>query len=330
MKHYPVMIALGGDEKFAMPMAVTIFSLLKNISQELTPTLFLLNGGISLETRSRIERSARSAQGNVNLEWVDVDMSRLSKFPITSHPSLSTYIRLLLPELLPEHIELLLYIDTDTLVQGDVSPLFSEKMMEHSLWAAAESNFPKRIQDHPHLLSLPLGLQPESIYFNAGVLLLNMPSIRSENCFQKAFDFLDQYPKYATWADQDALNAAFHREWGKLSWVWNAQNFFQTSDIPEDALQGERPTDMATLYKEACIFHFKGSKKPWNSGISYPPARLYRRYLKECGWFTNKQYREWRIGWMREASLIMTHKITGALKRRISPRGGSVPRQEAP
>ena len=51
-------IVAGADDRFAMPMAVTLYSALANMVHGWAVSLYIVDGGISIENRSRLEAGA--------------------------------------------------------------------------------------------------------------------------------------------------------------------------------------------------------------------------------------------------------------------------------
>lgn len=81
-----------------------------------------------------------------------------------------TFLRLF-ADIIPGIPEKILYLDTDTLIADDLSELYSADISEYEL-AAALDYYGHHFLGHN--------------YFNAGVLLLNMKSIRESGLFRRA------------------------------------------------------------------------------------------------------------------------------------------------
>ena len=128
-------IVFGGDNNVALPMGVTLYSLLRHIaSYTNTICLYLLDGGISQENRARMDAITACSGRNVSVQWVPVNMQALEGLYVSRYLRLATYIRLLLPDILPHNVSRVLYIDTDVLVCGDVSPLFCVSVSSPCSW----------------------------------------------------------------------------------------------------------------------------------------------------------------------------------------------------
>ena len=72
-----MIIAVGADERFAMPMAVTLFSALANMEQGRALSLYIIDGGISQQTRRRVTEVLNVKHVEIQIEWVKPALSQL-------------------------------------------------------------------------------------------------------------------------------------------------------------------------------------------------------------------------------------------------------------
>jgi lipopolysaccharide biosynthesis glycosyltransferase len=121
-----------------------------------------------------------------------------------------------------------------------------------------------RVAGHSHRL---VGVPAVASYFNAGVLLLDLPECRRCGVFDAAVAYLSAHPR-SPYADQDALNAAFDGLWLPIDARWNFQNHHVTRVDRMPA--PERPS----------IVHFITGSKPWKPSSASVNAALYDRYRR--------------------------------------------------
>ncbi|MBO3273552.1 glycosyltransferase family 8 protein, partial [Hymenobacter defluvii] len=115
--------------------------------------------------------------------------------PKTSYFTLANYYRLFFADLVPQHLEKLLYLDIDTLVVGNLSTLFQTELGDFAIGAVLDTEMHLRAD---------LGLTTKSDYFNSGVLLINLPQWRQQRVTERACDIALRYPeKVQGWVDQD-------------------------------------------------------------------------------------------------------------------------------
>lgn len=156
--------------------------------------------------------------------------------------------RLLLPELIQD--DRLLYLDADTLVNGDLIDFYNIDMGKHIIAGAIDIG-----ADH-YNLKKPLGLKLNDIYINAGVMLMDIKKIRDLKLQSKWVHEANtrHYPAH----DQCIINKTVK---GKILTVSNIYNCSISTglNIPRN---------------EIVISHYAGALKAWDDG-SVPNARLW-------------------------------------------------------
>lgn len=103
--------------------------------------------------------------------------------------------RLMLPELLSD-VDICLYLDSDTLIVGDILPVFDTDMTEYYLAGVYEDISPVRAQTVGNRIP---GIET---YVNSGVLLMNLKLMRERDIQEKLIRGVAEY----LIVDQDLLN----------------------------------------------------------------------------------------------------------------------------
>src|SRR3546814_3345847 len=73
--------------------------------------------------RDRI-RAVAAPFGNATLRFQSFDIDRFSHFRTDGHISHASYLRIFIPEILPDSEEKVLYLDCDIVVRHDIEPLW--------------------------------------------------------------------------------------------------------------------------------------------------------------------------------------------------------------
>ena len=176
-------------------------------------SVYVLDGGISPEDAVRCEAVITSSHPSVRLEWLRPDMQMFARFAESAWHSRAMYLRLLIPDLLPDDVERVLYVDSDVVVVRDLSPLWSVDFEQLAVYAVENFSHPTFATALPEAVS-GIGASPETPYFNSGVLLMNLRVWREEGISEQVNAFLRDRPDLITWGDQDALNLAIAGRWG--------------------------------------------------------------------------------------------------------------------
>jgi len=179
------------------------------------------------------------------------------------HFSLASYFRLLLPELVPAHIDKLLYLDSDTIVIGDISALLETDLKGNAIAMVLDPNSEQYAKGHNL-----------SAYYNSGVALFSLDVWRSEELTSKCFDYLEKPTTPVRLADQCAINVVLAERVAELDPKWN--RFTYDSQVETLALQ--------SLRDDYAIIHFTAKEKPWYSWYRNALGKLYWDYLDVSPW----------------------------------------------
>ena len=274
-----VVLTCAADERFSLPMAVMLYSAMKNFRGRSGISIYVVDVGISALSKSRIRRALR--QFTVDLHWLrPPNVESITNLPTTSHLPLTSYYRLFIPDLLPD-IDKAIYLDSDILVEADLAKLWEADTSNCYLLAALARK--KILQKSSLALCQELKPYLKYEYFNAGVMVINLVRMREDAICEKAIDFAHKYPDIIRVADQDLLNAVCVGKWIKIHQCWNW--LVKSKDKHR---YNFRPNS---------ILHFVGDRKPWRPeqarlyqwddvGITH---RRYNQYLVDSGWFSKRE-----------------------------------------
>lgn len=191
-------------------------------------------------------------------ELYEIKEASLSGFKISHHISLATYFRLLIPELIPVTIEKILYLDSDMVILSNIDELWHTDIQNYAA-AGVKDHFDRYEQ---------LGISQEYEYFNAGVMVWNLESIRKMDFTAKAIKYLHEQYDHVLYWDQDIINYLLQGKVKKINKTWNV---FPTDDLKEK--------------RSAKIVHYAGSVKPWNYPQDNSFDKYYFKYLMKTSWF---------------------------------------------
>ena len=248
-------IVLAGDSRYAMQLATTMRSAVEANRSGRTLTFYVLCDDISPQLRERVHRSL---PGPTSVRWVPVTASQFGHLATANHISPMTFARLTIPDGLPPDIRRVLYLHADLLVLDDLGSLWNFPMEDAPVAAVLDSLDPL-IHRNDHSMA---GVPRVERYFNAGVLLIDIPRWKSCGVADRALTYLAMNPA-SPFSDQDALNVACDGQWATLPARWNFHNHFETAieDLPPNARPG--------------IVHFVTGVKPWRPASCSVNASFY-------------------------------------------------------
>lgn len=282
-------IVCATDDNFAQHCAVTIVSILKNKSEQ-DIAIYLLTEGISNENEKILQELA-SKNGGI-LHIILVDAKALEGCPMPQlknleHISIATYYRLLIPKLLPVHIEKVIYLDCDIVVRHSLDKLWHYPIYDYAIGAVYQIS--ARTSADAKRLKYPASFG----YFNAGVLLINLDYWRKNQISEKLFEFLNNEKETIIFHDQDALNGVLYDRCLPLPIKWNMLTiFFMKRTLALNDIDGGLVINNYNEYKkqilldinDPSVIHFVSKPKPWDAMCDHPYRREYFKYLNYTPW----------------------------------------------
>jgi lipopolysaccharide biosynthesis glycosyltransferase len=272
-----------GDDKYAMPVAVTLSSALRNLGPGWEPHVYVLSDGIGDGNKQRIGRVLEAAHPGVVLTWCTPDTSLIDDVPISTWHSRATLLRLFAPFAVPESAKRVILLDSDVVVMGDLGELALQPFEGHAI-LAVENFCGSTMANCLPRLYVDLNLPPDLGYFNAGMFVLDLPRWRAERITERAIDFLASHR--VDFLEQDALNAVVAGNWTLLDPRWNVQlewlhTFGQDRYPPE-----ERRRLRAEMLARPKLLHYVGPRKPWHWLNKGPKNEEFYRAFRNSGWLT--------------------------------------------
>ena len=125
------------DDNFVKYTVVSLHSMMVNASKNYHYIVYVLNTNIS-EKMQQVMLDMQNE--NFTVQFTDVTdylKSIRDKLPLRDYYSKTTYYRLFIAEMFPEYHKAI-YIDSDTIVEGDISKLYEEQLGDCYVGAAHE------------------------------------------------------------------------------------------------------------------------------------------------------------------------------------------------
>jgi lipopolysaccharide biosynthesis glycosyltransferase len=227
--------------------------------------------------------------------------------------SRSTLWLLLVDDLLPDDVERVLAVDGDILVREDPSPLLALDLGGNPIAAVRDAEMTQ--VGRAVAIWRPLGVAPDSPYFNAGVILIDRAAWREEQVGRRALAILRDHPGELLYNEQDALNVAVAGRWTELPWRWNVQApavwGFPPDAAPVYSVLPSGEVDEALA--SPALLHYSGGRKPWHQGASALPFwDEWAAMRARTSWALEPPHRG-RSGSVLRAALGRLRRAAGAL-----------------
>ncbi len=257
-------VVFNVDNRYVRHMCVTILSILDKNPNKII-AFHVITCELSKENREYI--SSLLSEDHVSVKFYDVDINTLRNFSVgkfTGNPNISyaAYLRLFIPDLLPQDIGKVLYLDCDIVVVNSLTELWHKDINQYCLAATDDYGNAQECG------ARRMGLETGFTYFNSGVMLINLQKLREMNFMKKVQDYLVTDGYRILMHDQDILNGLLYKQRLPLEERWNMM----------------RNTDNTTDYS---IIHYAGLK-PWYIECPHPLKHIYYHYLAMTKWANEK------------------------------------------
>lgn len=198
------------------------------------------------------------------------------------------YARMLLPHLVPNEIDRIIYLDCDMLVRAPIEQLYAMDLNNQPVGAVRDALAPfiPLRRDMRQTADIFDGADP---YFNSGMLLIDLEAWRKLDLGAEIAALSARGVLGRLYYDQDVLNLIFRNRWHTLPWRWNVI----------DANKAHEALDPA-------ILHFTRNFKPWGVTAGLFHATAYARWYRHV--MTNELFyrfarHRWKRWWKKRIGL---------------------------
>lgn len=257
-------------------------SLNVNINSDVN--IYCIFDSLKEKNRQLLEKYFRNSR--LKLVFIEFDKTVLPTLPIRKddHVSPAAFFRIWLPEILKD-LKQVLFLDSDIVINGNIEDLLSLQIENFAI--AAVPDLGMSIEK-----KIGLGIKPDRLYFNSGVMILNLEYFRKHNLTERISEFIKNKPQLCEFWDQDAFNGILKGDFYQLDYRYNVQSVFYER-FSED------PLIKKTLTRPVVI-HFTGGGicKPWLYNNTHPFKKMYYKYLDMTPfkyYYPEDLPRKWRI-----------------------------------
>lgn len=265
-KNNVVPIFYACDDAFVKFTIVSLASVIANASKDKLYKVYVLHAGISEQMK---RQTIELENENFIIEFIDVkeQLDLLGKnLPLRDYYSKTTYFRMFIADMFPEY-DKVIYIDSDTIVLGDLAELFNTDLKGNLVGACHEQAM-VQTEVYGNYVEKVMGINRNN-YFNAGMILINCALFRKERVMEQFIELLGVY-NFVVTQDEDYLNVICHNRVLWLSAGWNVEVY------------GELPVKEEDIK----IIHYIMVAKPWH----FHECRLkehFWKYAKETSVYEN-------------------------------------------
>lgn len=273
------------DEKYARYFYSTLQSL-KNNRGSSKWEVVILHSDLSNKTKKALSNYEDS---NFKIVFYNVTpfifaLGSELNLKVRSYWSIATYFKCFIPLITTSRKDVL-FIDSDVIFNKPPEELFDVDLQNKSIKLLAvldsaspclQPLFPDRLEQLKRIGIL----DPETSYFNAGVLLFKLSNIEKTWYLKELISAFNK--EELPFQDQDILNVIFNScaELTPIRFNYQQGAIISNPNYFDYLSQGLR-NEWRRAQKEPVIVHFTGPKKPWNSCEGFFNF-LFWRNLRNC------------------------------------------------
>ncbi|MCL2661753.1 MAG: glycosyltransferase family 8 protein [Oscillospiraceae bacterium] len=280
------------DDKFCAYTGISITSLFENNKDLSEINVFIAGQGISEENSLKLQKTAEKYGRKI----IILDAEKIDKFlvennAVSYHESKAPYYRLFIDELLPQSIERILYIDSDSVVTGSLSGL--ESFIFEPDKVCAMKRDPVFAE-----YKISIGLNENDVYYHSGVMLFDLNNWRRLKCSDLLIKEIKEGRARYRLPDQDLLSRALNKNIQTLDLKYNflthipyfgIDTYRAVSDAHDETYytvqQMQEAMDNPVILH--CVRGFVGT--PWEKGNTNPFKEEWTKYKEMSLWVGIKE-----------------------------------------
>ena len=217
--------------------------------------IYILHRELEDMDKSEIEKNLDIHRFNIKM--IKIDEEELKKFPQYEkrYPK-EIYFRLFATKYLPNDLDRILYLDSDTLVINTLDELYN--MDFEGGYYIATSHVKKILRK---INEVRLNIDEDVPYINTGVLLINLKELRKIDVQKEVTEYVEKNSKKLMLPDQDIITALYG---DKIKIVESLKYNFGDRDLNLYNLNHyKNPIGLKWVRKNTVIIHYYGRNKPW-------------------------------------------------------------------
>ena len=296
-------VVYSASDLYSSLAGISLTSLLENNKAEDQIHVIIMDNGISAENKEKLQRTA--GKYGRDIRFIPLAES-LSGITINLQKwNISTFGRLFEASSLPD-VDKVIHVDCDTVVCDSLAELWKLDMSEAVIAGASDC-----LSDS---YKTNIGLSPEEIYINAGLLVINLKRIRELQLEERFLDYIEKNSGFLTYVDQEVLNACVpFREKRFLPLRYNSYSILHYLTYRElKRLRHVKHMFTEDEYREAiqrpAILHYTGcfleGTRPWIEGDKHPKKSRFEYYKGLSEWAEMPAWKDGRTAKQKLTTVI--------------------------
>ena len=304
-KFKAVPIFLTINSAYAPYAAASINSLMQHTDPKRYYRVIILHDGLNFINRIRLRSLVtkncaiqfKKMTHNLHLKAIIAYCTRRQKGAGDFFSSAVYYYRAFIPLLFPIYKKAV-YIDSDTILRGDIGELYDIDLGDKVLAAMVDPKV-TAIPEFRDYVDNALDV-PHTEYVNSGVQVMDLKKMRKMKYLSTMIELIKKYDADLVAPDQDYLNVILKGQILHLSGIWNAE---PKADLP----------------KNVKLIHYNLFNKPWHYR-NVPCEKYFWNAAKGTGFYGDLKRQQANFN---EEKQKADHEKVGALIKKAERLGKS-------
>ncbi len=286
IKQEPMNVFFLSDDKFAEIFAVAVESLFTQQKHTVELRVFLIENNISEINKSKLNKIADDFDRKIEYIPMPDIQARIGKeLYIPKMLNMVDFARLFAAEILPQDIDKIIQLDCDLILRHPIDELWNIDLGD---------NYCSMINEgHSARMRDILGIPSDGMYYNSGVVLINLKKWRDDQMGQLSINYMKKMHGYIPVNAQGVINAVMDGKIGLLPLKFNVYALMYAFTY-EEFLKLRKPTYYYSKeeYEEALadpyIIHYMTcfylDARPWMKDCQHPMTNEYLEYREKTPW----------------------------------------------
>lgn len=305
------------SDLFVSVAAVSIVSLMENNRDFVKIHFYIVDDGISDEKKEKLTGLIRDYGREVSFIEAP-DPSEALRFPFKSRYQMGhSYVRMCIGSLLPESVERVLCLDSDTLVMGSLRGLWDLDIGNNILAGVTDCM-------NLSAYNRQFGLTGDEFYCNAGMFLVDLKKWRENHIEDEICEVIQSHNGNVFFFEQTLMNYACRGRIYQLHPRYNSYTLLYAFTY-ENLLRWRNPTVFYTKAEtdeaknSPVIIHFTRNfymlSRPWVKGCDHPMTVEYLKYKAMTPW---QELEEDNRSVKKKGIYTMVHTLPQGLLARVA------------
>lgn len=266
------------DDKYAMPTCISMLSLKDSLREGCMAKVYVICDKVQKDS---VEKILCLNEERFQVEIINVENAAYLKLAEsclsfgTNYVTASALFKFNICNILGKE-DKVLYLDGDTLIQGDLEELYGMNL-DGDYVAAVDDQLDRVIGGQSQMAAqsdISAGH-----YFNSGIMLFNLKKMREDDIYTQLMDYRKNGKNY--FMDQDTFNAILNGKRKILPYKYNFMttciDHYDPCEISERFFDGKQ-NSVDECINCAVIVHLTGKYKPWEYNMPWFSERFLKYY----------------------------------------------------